>query len=461
VVWPPDGEHPTASRGYVAPMWLLFLLACSPSDSSGDNEKNDTAAVQPQERLPDLPPPACLDHAYLPLDGMGELVAAQHAPELSLTAAELEDMLEILGYPELGPILYDLDTWKVRYATQDRGQPAEATGIVVLPRLSGDLPMLMWLHHTVGAADLCAPSATGVFGVGLSLVWAGTLGVAVVAPDYLGLDGLGEPSDQMHPYVIPEPTAISSLDMARAAMALAEREGTEVRPDPNQVLLWGASQGGHAALWTDRYAAGYAPELSILGVVAAVPPTNIPALLDRGVTEWTPTSETVAALCASTADYYGLDLSEALGDLAGPVLDEMQTTCNALDPAGEVDVLEDLFTDEFRAGAGDWKGALPDWGCAFHDNAIAESAIERNSDAPMLMVLGAIDDLAWSPPAREDAGALCEQGYPLELVECVGLDHEDAAFATLEMQRAWLVDRIAGVPTGEACVLPPAEDCGY
>ena len=38
--------------------------------------------------------------------------------------------------------------------------------------------------------------------------------------------------------------------------------------------MWGHSQGGHAALWTEPVAADYAPELRILGTAALAPVTD-------------------------------------------------------------------------------------------------------------------------------------------------------------------------------------------
>ena len=59
--------------------------------------------------------------------------------------------------------------------------------------------------------------------------------------------------------------ARSSLDAIRAADQL---EGLRLSSD---VVVWGHSQGGHAALWTEQVAADYAPELAIHGTAALAP----------------------------------------------------------------------------------------------------------------------------------------------------------------------------------------------
>ncbi|MCA9490397.1 MAG: hypothetical protein KC621_10750, partial [Myxococcales bacterium] len=160
------------------------------------------------------------------------------------------------------------------------------------------------------------------------------------------------------------------------------------------------------------------------------------------------------------ADWYGLDLDEALvPGLSEVVLEELATTCNVLDPANDLDTLEEVFTPGFLAAAGRWDEAYPDWSCALQADTVRLSPIARTSGAPVMIVLGEGDTLAWSPPARADAEAFCADGMDVELVECAGLDHEDAALSTLDAQAAFVADRLAGVPLTAPCVLPPPTSC--
>jgi pimeloyl-ACP methyl ester carboxylesterase len=286
------------------------------------------------------------------------------------------------------------------------------------------------------------------------------MGVAVVAPDYLGLDGLGTPSDQLHPYVVAEPTALSSLDAVRAALKLVEREGTATRPDPSRSVLWGASQGGHAALWSDRYAGAYAPEITIAATVAAVPPTDTLALVEHGVVAFSDTTEGIVGYAIATADWYGLDPTEALlPEIAASAREVLDTTCDVLDAGGDVDAVEALFTAALRSAPGQWETTLPEWGCAFRGSSLTETPIVREADAPILMVLGEEDRLVPPGPPRADAGWLCDEGAAVELLECAGLDHEDAGLQTLDLQVDWVLARLAGEPLSSPCSLPPAQDC--
>ena len=47
--------------------------------------------------------------------------------------------------------------------------------------------------------------------------------------------------------------------------------------------MWGHSQGGQAALFTALIAQGYAPELTLLGVAAAAPATDLVTLMNDDI----------------------------------------------------------------------------------------------------------------------------------------------------------------------------------
>src|SRR5262249_30054260 len=47
----------------------------------------------------------------------------------------------------------------------------------------------------------------------------------------------------------------------------------------NKVVVWGHSQGGHAALWAGIIAPTYAPDLNIYGIAAIAPASDLKALV--------------------------------------------------------------------------------------------------------------------------------------------------------------------------------------
>ena len=97
-------------------------------------------------------------------------------------------------------------------------------------------------------------------------------GWVVVATDYSFAEKGGP-----HPYLIGEGEARATLDSVRAA-----RQMPELTLD-KRMVMWGYSQGGHAALWTGIVGPRYAPDLEILGVAAIAPPANIKKILAMNV----------------------------------------------------------------------------------------------------------------------------------------------------------------------------------
>jgi acetyl esterase/lipase len=414
-----------------------------------------SCSSEPSTPIPDdgaaLPAHPCLDHTPLPPGGA--LLSAEIDAANSQTPESLQAVVDLLDLSGIGPFNYAIDGWLIRYETQDRGAPAEATGVVFVPQgVEGPLDVVVWLNPSLGANNECAPSSMGVAGNGLAMIFASRMGVAVVTPDYLGRTNGAPGTDDLHPYIVAEPVAVSTLDMVRAAESLAEQEGFALRTD--QLVLWGVSQGGHAALWTDLYQTRYAPELGIAGVVAVVPPTDIEAIARRASTTMSRASEAFPSVAVSMADWYGLNADEVLPPgLADSVREVMATSCEVLDPAGDVDAVDGLFTDAVRDGT-----YGEDWACAFESSRPSTSHLTP-SGAPILMPLGGEDDVVFSDIARDEAQALCDAGAQIALVECIGLDHEDAALSTVFQQEDWVLDRFAGVPVAEGCDLPLPVTC--
>lgn len=186
--------------------------------------------------------------------------------------------------------------WRILYSTTGMdGRPVAASGLVIAGaaarEAAGPRPVLAWAHGTIGVARGCAVSLLPDPSVALAKPMDRILdqGWVVVAPDYVGLGGPGA-----HAYLAGEVTGRSVIDGVRAAGAL----DTGVELD-SRYAVWGESQGGHAALWTGEVAAeGYAPELTLLGVGAAAPASDLGPLLTRALA--TPPGKLMAALAVSS-----------------------------------------------------------------------------------------------------------------------------------------------------------------
>ena len=71
------------------------------------------------------------------------------------------------------------------------------------------------------------------------------------------------------------------LDSVRAAQHVPAAAASR------RFVAWGHSQGGHAVLFVGQIAASYAPDLSLLGVAAVSPPTDLETLLQENLPDGT------------------------------------------------------------------------------------------------------------------------------------------------------------------------------
>ncbi|RMG88621.1 MAG: T9SS C-terminal target domain-containing protein [Bacteroidetes bacterium] len=153
-------------------------------------------------------------------------------------------------------VLNGVNMYKITYTTPDvHGVPDTASGLVIVPdNLSKIYPLLSFSHGTVGAKTDVPSNLQG--GYELPMVISGT-GFVVAAADYLGLGD----SRGFHPYVHADSEASASVDMLFAVREFAEQNGIFLN---DQLFLTGYSQGGHAALATQRLLQeSYADEFTI------------------------------------------------------------------------------------------------------------------------------------------------------------------------------------------------------
>jgi len=441
---------------------LLVLLACSGKDSA---DTPDTAGPDASAPFtPAMPTAQCgmPDYDWRSTERMGTLIAADDQDSLEFSAEQLNALISSLDTGgAIGSVENGVETWFVRYVTQDRGEEVEATGMVVMPDIEGDAPVLLWLHPTMGFSDGCAPTALGLEGAAFSLIFA-AMGFIVVAPDYIGMSGFEGPSSQGHPYIIAEPTAIASLDALRAFDNLIEQHSFSATPDRDNLVMWGASQGGFAALWADRYLPHYLKHYSPTAVIAAIPPTDMLGLAEHGVTISGPTSMALAAAQVTMNDWYRADrpLDEVFIDDLGETLSGIiAEECDDFSAITDIKSVDQLYTPEYIAAMK--SGGMDPWTCFLEESTLRESAVPHETDTPTLMVLAEADDLAIADYARADITALCDQGYRIEHLECEGLGHVDGAVETLQRQLAWAKSRVSGESwdASRVCVINEPEDC--
>ncbi len=141
---------------------------------------------------------------------------------------------------EIGiPMPNDVFLYKIQYETPDlHGITDTASGLLVVPDIPGQLPLICYQHGTIGnKADV--PS--NLVGEALLAMAFGSMGYAVVAPDYLGLGD----SRGFHPYVHAQTEASAAIDLLYATQSFAPSISLSLS---GQLFISGYSQGGHGAM---------------------------------------------------------------------------------------------------------------------------------------------------------------------------------------------------------------------
>ena len=306
------------------------------------------------------------------------------------------------------------DVRRILYTTRDaNGQPAVASALVIVPQQAppGPRPVVVWNHGTTGVARGCAPSlrdasATKWAIPGLDQALA--RGWVVVASDY---SGQGAPG--VFPYLIGRGEARSSLDAVAAAGELDDLTLS------SRTVVWGHSQGGHAALWTSQIAGDYAPDLDIRGT-ALLAPAAEPVELAEELTSGDANallSILISWVLVPYADTYDdVDLTDYIAPGSEAIVREMTQRCPS-EPGVIVSVATALGVSEDRPlFVGDLTtGTL---GRRLEDNTPTGPW-----EQPILIAWGDEDEVIPPHLQHEFVDRLCAQGNQVRSLEYRGYDH--------------------------------------
>jgi pimeloyl-ACP methyl ester carboxylesterase len=324
--------------------------------------------------------------------------------------------------------------WNVRYTSRSiDGTPIEVTGMVAAPVEApedGLRDVVTFTHGTTGISDPCAPSMLPLSGGFLNITSAAvSAGYVVTATDY---EGLGTPG--LHPYYVRESEGRGALDIVRAARQLEEAHSG------SRAVVWGNSQGGHAALSTGEVAPEWAPDIELLGVTAGAPGSELPELFRAGPDGprargylWQMTLGFEEAYPDLSID--DLYETEALETIRGLVEAE---ACN-----GEfLDTAEPFENAGFATNPND----IPEWLEVLEEN----SPGNVQSEMPILLIQGSEDMVV--PERFSDAlfERLCATGSVTDYRVIDGAGH--GAFAeNLPTIVEWTTARFAGEDAVDGC----------
>lgn len=323
-------------------------------------------------------------------------------------------------------------TTRVMYhSTDTTGADRAATAIVTVPVAAapeGGWPVVVTAPGTIGLASHCAISRRGE-----PAPAHGVDGVRVIV-DYLGMGPVGE----TQAYLSRASEGHSVLDGVRAARSL---DGVDAG---TELLILGHSQGGHGAQSAHELAAGYAPELDLLGTVSGAPA----AMFDRtygGVDDIVSRIVALMGLYGVATDHPEIDPADYLSpdalQLAEDVLDEVcldeviETFVPlAVDPSFWA--ADPVTTDPART--------------ALRANDVGNTA----AAAPLLLISGTEDDRVVHARVEDLFDRLCDTGQVTEFVVLEGANHGTEMPIAADRIAGWFADRLDGAAPVDSCAAP-------
>jgi pimeloyl-ACP methyl ester carboxylesterase len=351
-----------------------------------------------------------------------------HKPGALLRSEPLKDVILPAG----------IQGWRILYATTvDDSTPATAVATVFAPSNppKGPRPVIAWEHGTTGLLQKCMPSLLSWPSKGIlernRIVMAGWV---VVATDYSFAEKGGP-----HPYLIGEGEARAALDSVRAAHQLSELTLDQ------RMVVWGYSQGGHAALWAGIVGPRYAPDLEIRGVAAIAPATNI---------------RNIFAMNVEMDKRFGPYLARSYSRFYPDITFDQAVRPVALDAARQIVNLCDFLPPEdqehIEALATTFEGPA----LATSSNKVLQARLEQNTparpiQAPVLIAQGLSDVVV--PPSVTDAYVeeRCAAGQRLEYWTFAGRDHITIILRGTPLEEPlikWTTARFANEPQATGCV---------
>jgi pimeloyl-ACP methyl ester carboxylesterase len=369
--------------------------------------------------------------AVLSLSGYASTASAQtsfYDAPMSLLAGQPGTLVRqepINGAP-LGATAY-----RVLYrSTGMRGEPIFVSGVVVVPQGDpplGGRPIVAWAHPTSGITPRCAPSlAIFLFQQMQGLRSFVERGYVVAATDYPGLG-----TSETHPYLVGDSEARAVIDAVRVAGTMPGAGGGK------RFVVWGHSQGGQAALFTGMIAKDYAAELTLLGVAAAAPATDLVTLMNDDINSVGGKNITAMTLW-SWHRVYDAALDKIVDPRAMPAIDHLAHECIE----GPFDLIERQRTEKpleqhFLTVEG--PANVEPW----------HSLLEKNTagvlppDIPVFLAQGTIDQIILPDVTRGYMSKLCKAGSKVKMMILPNIGHGRAAQASTMEVVNWTTGRFA------------------
>ena len=178
-------------------------------------------------------------------------------------------------YPEVNSLKQyvsnDVTIYKLIYKTTISGEEILASGLVCVPSIAGEYPVLSFQNGT-NTLNSLAPSNNVLDPAYQMVEIIASMGFIVVLADY---PGFGESAQIPHPYLIKESTVQSLVDMLFTIKEIAGEELQGIIPK-NEYYLLGYSQGGWATLALHKaLEIDYPGDFNLVGSACGSGPYNI------------------------------------------------------------------------------------------------------------------------------------------------------------------------------------------
>jgi pimeloyl-ACP methyl ester carboxylesterase len=211
------------------------------------------------------------------------------------------------------------------------------------------------------------------------------------------------------------------------------------------MVMWGYSQGGHAALWTGVIGPRYAPDLDILGVAAIAPAANI---------------EQILAMNVEVDKRFGPYLASSYSRFYPDITFKQALRPEALDAARQIVNLCCFLPPEEQERIAALTATFDGPALATSSNKALQARLEQNTadgliTAPVVIAQGLSDIVV--PPSATDAYVeeRCSAGQRLEYWTFAGRDHftiVQPGTPLEELLLKWTTARFANEPQATGCV---------
>lgn len=321
-------------------------------------------------------------------------------------------------------------------STDPRGKTIPVSGAIYIPPSPPPAEgrnVIAWAHPTSGVVPDCAPS---LYPERWGLVWnmpeLMRKGYILVATDYPGLGTEG-----IHPYLIGESEGRAVLDSVRAARNFGNSGAS------NRFVVWGHSQGGHAALFTGQIAKRYAPELKLYGVAAAAPATNLVELFRDDVkTE----QSLIAMALLSWATHEKVSPDTIIVPSKQKSFHETARGCLT-----SFKQLLILSKDDKALKSGSFLTVDPSATHPWLGIMQKNTPGKQRAGAPVFIAQGTADKTVNPKTTKNFAKGLCARGETVLFNSLPGVTHIWAARNSAAATLKWMDDRFAGRPAPTSC----------